>query len=220
MFQVVGNWAFDDNFLNNRMSFISGPRQIGKTTLSKLFLKKIKQINNYYNWDSFTVKKKYIENPIFFIENLPPLNTLKQKQWIVFDEIHKDKKWKNILKSYYDEFKDFFNFIICGSARLDIFRKSGESLLGRYFIFRMFPLGPNDVVFGENFKIENAWNPVEPFEINEVSLEFKEAVNQLFEISGFPEPFLKGEKSFYKRWQKSHISLITTEEIRDLTKNF
>jgi predicted AAA+ superfamily ATPase len=84
----------------------------------------------------------------------------------------------------------------------------------------MFPLAPNDIVFGENFKIENAWNPVEPFEINKVSLEFKEAVNQLFEISGFPEPFLKGEKSFYNRWQKSHISLITTEEIRDLTKIF
>ena len=218
MYQIIANWAFDENFLNNRMSFISGPRQIGKTTVGKLFLSKKNQIENYHNWDSFTVKKRFVENQLFFIENLPPLNILTQKQWILFDEIHKFKQWKNILKGYYDEFKDFLNFIVCGSARLDIFRKTGESLLGRYFLFRMFPLGPNDIVYGESFKIENVWNPEKNFKVHETSVEFREAVKQLFEISGFPEPFLKGEKDFYNRWHKAHISLITTEEIRDLTK--
>jgi len=218
MYQIIGTWAFNKNFLNNRMSFISGPRQVGKTTLGKLFLAKINQEKNYYNWDSFTVKKKFIENPHFFIENLPPLNSLKEKQWIILDEIHKDKKWKEILKAYYDEFNNYLTFIVCGSAKLDIFRKTGESLLGRYFLFKMFPLGPNDIVYGENFKLENAWDTVNPIYFESINNEFKNAVNQLFEISGFPEPFLKGKKSFYKRWQKSHISLITTEEIRDLTK--
>ncbi len=218
MYQVIGNWAFNESFLNNRMSFVSGPRQVGKTTIAKLFLSRINQADNYYNWDSFTVKKSFLENPLFFIENLPPVKNLTEKQWIVFDEIHKHKKWKEILKGYYDEFSEFLNFIICGSARLDIFRKTGESLLGRYFLFKMFPLGPNDIVYGEGFKVENIWNPDTPLVIEDISPEYKDAVNQLFDISGFPEPLLKGEKGFYNRWQQTHFSLITTEEIRDLTK--
>ena len=60
MYQIIANWAFDENFLNNRMSFISGPRQIGKTTVGKLFLSKKNQIENYHNWDSFTVKKRFV----------------------------------------------------------------------------------------------------------------------------------------------------------------
>ena len=96
MFQIIGNWAFNSKFFNNRISFLCGPRQIGKTTLSKKFLKSVSQENNYFNWDTFTVKEKFEKNPLFFIEELPPLNSIHLKQYIVFDELHKHPKWKEI----------------------------------------------------------------------------------------------------------------------------
>ncbi len=218
MHQIVSKWTFDSKFLNNRISLLSGPRQIGKTTLSKLFLKSQNQQANYFNWDSYTVKRKFANNPLFFIEDLPDLSNVADKQFIVFDELHKHVRWKNILKSYYDEFNEQIQFIVCGSAKLDTFRKSGESLIGRYFMFKMFPLGPKDIVEGENFKIEEQWSPEKPPKIFDPENIFKDAVKELYNLTGFPEPFLKGERNFYNRWQKAHISLLTREEIRDLTK--
>ncbi len=66
--------------------------------------------------------------------------------WACHDEVHKMPKWKNILKDYFDKFENDCRFIITGSARLDWFRKSGDSLAGRYFIFKFFPLSLSEIV--------------------------------------------------------------------------
>jgi len=52
-------------------------------------------------------------------------------QLIIFDEIHKYPKWKNLVKGYYDTQKNLHQFIVTGSARLDLYRRGGDSLLGR-----------------------------------------------------------------------------------------
>ncbi len=219
---VVKKWALNPEFLAGRMSFISGPRLLGKTTLVTEFLKEIGQEKNYYNWDTLTVKRKFAQNPLFFIENIPePVPTVTDgfpKYWVVFDEFHKHPKWKELLKGYYDEFHHFIRFVVCGSASLDTYRKGGESLLGRYFLFRMFPLGPRDITEGDRFEIGNVWNPNEKPEVQEVSSEFEEAVRSLYELTGFPEPFVMGTREFYNRWRDEHITLLTTEEVRDLSK--
>lgn len=223
IFPVVAHWAFDPEFLGRRMSFISGPRQIGKTTLTLSVLGNLGQEKNYYNWDTITVKRGYASNPLFFFENIPePVLSLRKnklpKYWVIFDEFHKHPKWKQMLKGYYDEFGSFIRFVVCGSARLDIFRKSGESLLGRYFLSKMFPIGPKDIVEGERFKINSTWNPDNVVHFIKPSGDFVETVETLYHVSGFPEPFLKGKKDFYRRWRDEHISLLTTEEVRDLSK--
>ena len=207
------------------MIFLAGPRQIGKTTISLLKLKELKQENNYYNWDVISVKRAFSQNPYFFLENIPepppkPIisgNSL-PKYWVVFDEFHKHPKWKELLKGYYDELGHFIRFIVCGSARLDLYRKTGESLIGRYFLFRMFPLGPNDIILGRSFNFRKAWDAENFYTLPSPPPDWKEATRQLYEISGFPEPFIKGEKSFYMRWKDAHLSLLTTEEIRNLSR--
>ena len=67
---VVGQWALDPHFLHGRMSFICGPRQIGKTTLVRRYLEQVGQSNNYHNWDSLTLRQGFASNPLFFIENV------------------------------------------------------------------------------------------------------------------------------------------------------
>jgi len=221
---TIRQWALDENFLYGRMSFICGPRQIGKTTLAQNHLERIKQSENYHNWDSLSLRQQFASNSFFFIENMfLPLSRenrlpVGERQWVVFDEIHKYPRWKNILKGYYDEWKNSINFVITGSARLDYLRRSGNSLVGRYFLFKMNPLHPHDLT-GFILNRDSAWHPKEaliPF--NEPDRTFQDATTQLYELSGFPEPLSVGTRDFYERWKNDHISLITSEDIRDLSR--
>ena len=221
---VIWQWALDECFLHDRMSFICGPRQIGKTTLARNHLEQVKQIENYHNWDSMSLRQQFASNPFFFIENIPlPLSPVKRmpvgkRQWIVFDEIHKYPQWKNILKGYYDEWKNSVNFVITGSARLDYFRRSGDSLVGRYFLFKMNPLHPNDLT-GFILDRDSAWHPQVPLShFIDPDKAFQDATNQLYHLTGFPEPLSVGTRDFYERWRSNHISLITSEDIRDLSR--
>jgi hypothetical protein len=221
---TIQQWALSKDYLCNRMSFICGPRQIGKTTLVQNHLRKVNQIQHYHNWDSIYLKQKFANNPLFFLETLirpiPPGNLVieKERQWLVFDEIHKYTKWKNLLKGYYDDLKHALRFIISGSARLDYFRASGDSLVGRYFLSKMYPLHPNDMI-GKSICFTDMWHPnANYFNLEVPSKEFQEACTQLLNLTGFPEPVSNGTQNFYRRWQKDHISLITQEDLRDLSK--
>ena len=109
--QILEQWALDLGFLHGRMSFICGPRQIGKTTLVQRHLERLDQIENYHNWDSIALRQQFASNPFFFIENIAlslaggQKIPIEKRPWVVFDEIHKYPQWKNILKGYFDEFK-------------------------------------------------------------------------------------------------------------------
>lgn len=162
--------------LGNKMVFLGGPRQVGKTTLSlNLFSKK-----SYLNWDSFEDREKILN---FELPN--------SKTWI-FDEIHKYKKWRNYLKGLYDKNEDQ-QILVTGSARLDFYRYSGDSLQGRYHYLRLHPLSLD--------------------ELN--SYQFSD-FESLFELGGFPEPFFKGNKIEAQRWSKEYRSRILKDDISSI----
>ena len=122
----------------NKMAFISGPRQVGKTTLSKSYQKTFDQFI-YKNWDESKFRKMWTITPNSIQEEFS-LAKEKESKLVVFDEIHKSKSWKQKIKGIYDEFNEDFNIIVTGSARLNIFKKGGDSLMGRYLNFRLHPL--------------------------------------------------------------------------------
>ena len=208
-------WALSDDTLQGRMSFICGPRQIGKTTAVQRFLAEQGQRHLYYNWDTPTVKKRYATNPLFFVEDLPPE---RPQVWVALDEIHKYPKWKNLLKGYYDEWRQKIRFIVTGSARLDLFRNSGDSLVGRYFLFRLLPLGIREVVPGLSSKSEECVPDEDIRAIPPAASAVSEAVESLLHCTGYPEPFAVGKEAFCTRWRENHVSLILQEDLRDLTK--
>jgi len=51
---------------------------------------------------------------------------------VVFDELHKYRDWKNWIKGVYDTNETKTQFLVTGSARLDVYKRGGDSLLGRY----------------------------------------------------------------------------------------
>lgn len=195
---------------DNKMAFVSGPRQVGKTTLAKQYKEHFGQ-GLYLNWDNIVQQKRILTDPLFFEnENRDPGKPF----LLVFDEIHKYGRWKNYLKGVYDDYKDQFRFLITGSGRLELFKKGGDSLLGRYFSVPLFPLSLGELrgkltTFDEF--IERLSNP------SPSTKEDIERYNQLFRFSGFPEPFVRGTSAFYKRWFSEYKTLLIREDIRDAT---
>ncbi len=115
--------------LKQKMVFVYGPRQVGKTTLSLALLKKgIESHPAYFNWDYRADRKKILA------EEFPPHEKL-----LIFDEIHKYSRWRNFLKGLYDKRKSSRYFLITGSGNLKHYNRGGDSLQGRYYSYRLHP---------------------------------------------------------------------------------
>lgn len=193
------------------MVFLAGPRQVGKTTLSKIISKSFPN-NLYFNWDIPQHRARLLENPFFFEELVRKDPSV---PLITFDEIHKYRDCKNYLKGVYDAFHSQYRFLVSGSGRLDLYRKGGDSLAGRYYLFHLWPftiaeLGNARKEMGEFLKDPLALSPTG----SEALLEIWQ---RLSELSGFPEPYLANRATTYRRWTATYSSQLIREDIRDLT---
>jgi len=128
----------------NQMLFLVGPRQVGKTTAANLLLKNAHGL--YLNWDNPDDRLLFLGAYEKIIEKLGPKKLGQTKPLIVLDEIHKYKHWKNHLKGFYDTYKDNVNIVVTGSAKLDIYHKGGDSLMGRYFPYTVHPLSLRECI--------------------------------------------------------------------------
>ena len=174
-----------ENDLKKKMVFLSGPRQCGKTTLAKQILQEQKS-GLYLNWDDSDHRKRILHRD------------WSDDQWlIVLDEIHKYPKWKSWLKGLYDTTQEKHCYLITGSARLDIYRRGGDSMLGRYHPWALHP-------FCLAEKPE--------------SMDVATCFQRLLELGGFPEPFLSGDPILAKRWRRERRDLVLREDIRDLER--
>ena len=168
-----------------RMIFVGGPRQVGKTTfaLSLLGGNQNESSPAYLNWDALADRENIIAGRL-------PAGQVR----IILDEIHKYAQWRNLIKGMFDKNKSSVSFIITGSARLDYYRKGGDSLQGRYHYYRLHPFSTTEC----NVRPDKA------------------LVEQLLRFGGFPEPFLKAEDRFHRRWMREHSDRIIHEDLRDL----
>ena len=114
--------------LQKKMVVLTGPRQVGKTTLSQQLLIECEG-GQYLNFDVPAHRAVLLAQS--WRQSAPLL---------VFDEIHKMRDWKAWLKGAYDGRAPGQSLLITGSARMDTFRQAGESLAGRYFRMRLHPL--------------------------------------------------------------------------------
>jgi hypothetical protein len=222
MERLVGKYIFDPEISAGKMIFLSGPRQVGKTTFALNWLASMGVEGTYFNWDDPAVKKEYNRNPLY-LRNIILSKFQGKPIPVVFDEIHKHKNWKNILKGIYDTTKDKMHLLVTGSARLGVYRKSGDSLVGRYFSFQMFPLSLPEATEDFSFLL----NDDDPLAKGESLIRLlekagnKKARNELDKLltfGGFPEPFLRGSPRFLRRWHEEYQTLLTKEDVRDLSR--
>jgi predicted AAA+ superfamily ATPase len=203
--------VWNDLAREKSMIFMVGPRQAGKTTLAQIISRSFTN-SLYFNWDIPDHRTKLLANPNFF-EDVTRQD--ESKPLIVLDEIHKFRDWKNYLKGTYDQFHESYQFLVSGSGRLDVYQKGGDSLAGRYYLFRLWPFTIAELG-GRNLDIEEFLK--NPLGIQMVkSKELKEKWKRLSDLSGFPEPYLVNKKASYRRWSNTYSNQLIREDIRDLT---
>lgn len=187
--------------LINKMVFIGGPRQVGKTTIAKLIGDKRYNGNyQYLNWDSSKDRKSIISET-FHAES----------KYIIFDELHKYKNWKNYIKGIYDKNKENIKIVVTGSSRLDIFRKGGDSLLGRYHYYRLHPFSLAEMAgYKNDFNILNKELNFKNEEENKIYYE------RLWKYGGFPEYYIKQDEVELRRWHNERGDKLIKEDIRDV----
>ncbi len=167
--------------LQKKMVFLGGPRQVGKTTLAQGLIHDFYDGHPaYLNWDSGPDRKK--------IKNREWPNA---EQLIVLDEVHKAKTWRNMVKGFYDTLKNTHSFLITGSARLDHFRKGGDSLLGRYHYYRLHP-----------------------YSVAELGYK-KDCLKNLMNFGGFPEPYTEADPRNLRRWHNQRLDRLIRTDLRD-----
>lgn len=175
------------------MVFITGPRQVGKTYLAKQVMAEF-HTPQYLNYDNI--------NDVPLIQKM---SWAHNADLIVFDEIHKMKNWKNYLKGVYDSKERHQSILVTGSARLDTFRQTGDSLAGRYAHLRLLPFSVKEII-SENISAYDA-------------------VELLTAFGGFPEPLLNGttmekEKARTEsaRWHNQYFTDIIREDIVEFSR--
>ena len=170
--------------LRSKMVFLGGPRQVGKTTLALALLGSPGPRHPaYLNWDDPRVRSPLLRG------ELPGGEAL-----LVLDEIHKYPRWRNLVKGFYDTAGDRTAFLITGSARLDHYRKGGDSLQGRYHHYRLHP-----------FSLRELTTAPSPSDLQ-----------ALLQFGGFPEPLLAGNVRTWRRWQRERLSRVVHDDLRDL----
>jgi uncharacterized protein len=209
--------AFSERF-GRQMRFIAGPRQSGKTSLAREFLHEQDCDAFYYDWDNRETRARYRNEQAFFTSDALRLGR-KTPYWLCFDEIHKYRNWKNILKDFFDGHERDARFIVTGSARLESFRRSGDSLAGRYFLFHLNPLMLGEIIGTE---LSGILPDADASSFIEKAIKGKKCrqdeLESLLGSGPFPEPFLANDNLFSKKWRESYIERIVREDLRDLTQ--
>lgn len=184
--------------LQKKLVFLTGPRQVGKTTLSRLLMQDLRA--QYLNYD-VAADRAVIQQQSWRLD----------AQLLVLDEIHKMPQWKNWLKGVVDGKPAAQQLLVTGSARMETFRQSGDSLAGRYRALRLHPLSVRE------------WCTLAPAELRSAlhagqAPTPEEALERLLERGGFPEPMLEPDPIEADRWRRQYIDGLVREDVLEFSR--
>jgi predicted AAA+ superfamily ATPase len=204
--------VLEDRALDPKMRFVAGPRQCGKTTLARTILARHRSEDLLFNWDVPETRRRYRQDTLFYRAAASRID----EPWLCFDEIHKQRQWKNVLKGIYDEDGERMRILVTGSARLELFRRAGDSLAGRFFLFQLSPILLGELVGRPTPRVPSGAREWIEERIEGSSAE--DAFDQLLQYGPFPEPLLRSNRRFASLWRRNYLDAVVRGDIRDLTR--
>jgi predicted AAA+ superfamily ATPase len=186
-----------------QMAFVTGPRQVGKTTTCR------ELASGYLNWDDDDHRRLFLGGPAAIAAELG-LDRLREKPIVVvFDELHKYRGWKRFLKGFFDTHGTVARLLVTGSSRMDLYRRGGDSLMGRYLLYRMHPFSVAETVRTD---LPQARRVVrEPRRVPQME------IDALWIHGGYPEPFLTRDMRFSRRWRGLRRQQLVRGDLREVT---
>jgi len=189
---------------HRQMALVSGPRQVGKTTTCRGLS------TAYLDWDNTDDRRVILRGPAATAERIGLARLGERPPVAVFDELHKFARWKSFLKGFFDTYADQARILVTGSSRLDVYRRGGDSLMGRYFPYRMHPFSVAEIAHHDLPRPARIVR--KPHRISDADF------RALWEHGGYPEPFVKRDARFTRRWAALRRQQLLREDIRDLTR--
>lgn len=187
---------------NRQMAFVSGPRQVGKTTVCR-------ELGSvYFNWDDQNTRDLVLKGPAEIAQAAGLQKIQARVPVLVFDELHRYPRWKAFLKGFFDVYESKAKMIVTGSSRLDVFKRGGDSLMGRYFPYRMHP-----------FSVGELADPV----LRRTAYAAPQLLSDdewvaLWTYGGYPEPFVRRDARFSRRWHSLRATQLLREDVREMTR--
>lgn len=185
--------------LRKKFVFLAGPRQVGKTTLAQKIMKQMG--GAYLLYDDEEDRLKILRHDYV------------SQEWVCLDEFHKFPRWKSHIKGVYDKHHDRLHLLLTGSARLDVYQKSGDSLFGRYYLHHLHPLTAGELAAPSLPALLKVL-PSGLFEAHDPL----PSIPGLLRFGGFPEPFFGQSEQEHRRWSNSRRQLLIREELRDISR--
>ncbi len=186
---------------NRQMAFLVGPRQVGKTSLCR-------NKGAYLDWDNLDDRRVILKGPAAVADRIGLDRLNSSLPVVAFDELHKFARWKSFLKGFFDTYEKQVKILVTGSSRLDAWRKGGDSLMGRYFLYRIHPFSVGEIL--RPVPGDQPLAPPSPIPDDEW--------DALWRHGGFPEPFVRREDRFSVRWRSLRRQQLLREDVRELAR--
>ena len=187
---------------HRQMALVAGPRQVGKTTACRALA------DDYLNWDNADDRRELLRGPASLAARLG-LDRLRAKPPIVvFDELHKHAKWKTLLKGFFDTYGGRTRILVTGSSRLDVFRRGGDSLMGRYLLYHMHPWSV----------AESIRTSLPEREVHAPAEMPGRGVERALGTWRVPGAVSAARQRFSRRWRSLRRDQLSREDVRDLAR--
>jgi len=137
---------------NGYIVALTGPRQVGKTTLIQKIARELKIQTFYYNFDDALLRAK-VSRDFYFLQkdvearlgkSLDKID--KEKILIIIDEAQKEPSVFDYIKILYEKYKTKIKIAVSGSSSLELQKKSAESLAGRCQYVYLYALSVSEIV--------------------------------------------------------------------------
>lgn len=182
---------------------VTGPRQVGKTTLLKHLAKSKRK---YVSLDDPVAKRLAKEEPLLFLQRYEPP--------VLIDEIQYAPELLPYIKLYVDKHKRMGDFWLTGSQMFQMMKGVRESLAGRVGVLPMQGLSiselnklPNEVYTTDPKRLMKRLDSAKKMRLNEVyKLIYKGSM-----------PALHSREQSVERFYASYVDTYIHRDLRDLT---
>lgn len=206
--KAIDKWLDDD-----RMIFLLGPRQVGKTTLLKQYqddFEKKDRITFFYNMENPADLLHCADLNSFanFIAGLLPQQVEQGKIALFFDEIQAMPDSSHFLKFIYDEFKGKVKIFVTGSASLELQGVLQDSLVNRKIVFRLEPFSFLEFLEAKNFK-----SSANPHTDNAL---LKSLLEEYLIYGGLPSVVLENDPEMKIQLLEEYVASYVRQDVRHL----